>query len=189
MTTKCPKCDWEIKPGIQFCGNCGEYISSGSLQRELVNFVLPNGTSSAPLAWRSERGYANLVDGLFFVPHAICVAGMAKTNTSFEDLPVGLRIFLFVSAFIILMVQGIKLTKSGQTIGKQYLKIRIVRISDGKNGGFWVNCILRVIPVVTLDSIPYVGELFGLIDILFIFKGKLRRCIHDLIAGTCVIKD
>jgi uncharacterized RDD family membrane protein YckC len=70
----------------------------------------------------------------------------------------------------------------GQTMAKRLLEIRVVR-SDGTQASlgriFWlrnvVNGLLGVIP------------LYGLIDLLFIF-GERRRCIHDLIADTIVVK-
>ena len=37
-------------------------------------------------------------------------------------------------------------------------------------------------------QVPIAGQLFNLINILFIF-GKKRRCFHDYIAGTMVIKS
>jgi uncharacterized RDD family membrane protein YckC len=70
----------------------------------------------------------------------------------------------------------------GQTIAKRMLDIKVVR-SDGSQASlgriFWlrnvVNTLLGVIPLCSI------------IDPLFIF-GERRRCIHDLIADTIVVK-
>ena len=35
--------------------------------------------------------------------------------------------------------------------------------------------------------IPLIGTVFSLVDVGFIF-GKERRCLHDRIAGTCVVQ-
>ena len=74
------------------------------------------------------------------------------------------------------------LTKDGQTLGKHVLGIRIVKRDTGENGGFVRNVLLRFIFNRLLGIIP----LYGLVDILFIFRGD-RRCIHDMIAGTQVV--
>jgi hypothetical protein len=38
-----------------------------------------------------------------------------------------------------------------------------------------------------IGGIPGVGPIFRIVDILFIFRED-QRCIHDLMAGTTVIK-
>jgi len=75
------------------------------------------------------------------------------------------------------------LVRDGQTIGKKIVNIRIVSVETGQNAGIvrswvlrtWVNSLLWMIPI------------YALMDILFIFRQD-RRCIHDLIAGTRVVK-
>ena len=47
---------------------------------------------------------------------------------------------------------------------------------------------LRYVLVMLVQAIPMIGQLLGLIDALFIFRGD-RRCVHDLIAGTKVVSD
>ena len=46
---------------------------------------------------------------------------------------------------------------------------------------------LRYLPVQLAGAIPLVGPIIGLVNILMIFRGD-RRCGHDLIAGTRVVK-
>jgi hypothetical protein len=48
---------------------------------------------------------------------------------------------------------------------------------------FWLRIFVNVLP----GAIPYVGNLYGLVDHLFIF-GERRQCVHDKIADTIVIK-
>ena len=72
--------------------------------------------------------------------------------------------------------------ENGQSIAKKMLGIKVVR-SDGSAASvgriFWlrnvVNGVLSIIP------------LYGLIDALLIF-GETRKCIHDKIADTSVVK-
>jgi uncharacterized RDD family membrane protein YckC len=67
------------------------------------------------------------------------------------------------------------------------LGIKIVKFDTGQNGGFVPNVLLRSIVNGLIGSIPFIGALYALVDILFIFAED-RRCIHDHLAGTVVIK-
>ena len=81
-------------------------------------------------------------------------------------------------------MQIVLLSKNGQTIGKKALNIRIVMVSFGQNGGFVPNVVVRAWGAFLISLIPLVG----LVDVLFIFRED-QRCIHDLIAGTEVIRS
>ncbi len=48
---------------------------------------------------------------------------------------------------------------------------------------FWLRNVVNLIPSV----IPYVGNIYGLVDALFIFS-ESRQCVHDKIADTIVVK-
>lgn len=73
----------------------------------------------------------------------------------------------------------------GQTIGKRILGIRIVMVDDGSNPGFWRAVFVRDLVPFVIDRL--VAGLFGIADALFIF-GRERRCIHDHMAGTIVVR-
>jgi uncharacterized RDD family membrane protein YckC len=47
--------------------------------------------------------------------------------------------------------------------------------------------LLRAILGGIIGAIPYLGGIYGLVDALFIFRDD-RRCVHDHIAGTRVVK-
>ncbi|MEZ5357461.1 MAG: RDD family protein [Candidatus Zixiibacteriota bacterium] len=93
---------------------------------------------------------------------------------------------MFVPFGIIGLVayQGYLLTVFGQTIGKKVMNIKIVKIDTDENGGFVTNFLLRFLLNAILGFIP----LYGLVDVLFIFRDD-RRCIHDMIAGTRVVSE
>jgi len=78
------------------------------------------------------------------------------------------------------------LHRYGQSIGKRLLRIRICR-PDGSRAGlgrlFWQRMFLPSM----LGTIPWVGDGFRFFDLVFIF-GTQRRCIHDYIADTIVVK-
>lgn len=77
------------------------------------------------------------------------------------------------------------LHRSGQTLGKKLLGIKIVR-SDGSRAGLGRIIGLRYLVPTLIGMIPYVGWLFSIIDPLFIFAED-RRCLHDRIADTIVV--
>ena len=76
--------------------------------------------------------------------------------------------------------------RDGQTIGKKLVDIKIVR-ADGSRATlariFW----LRYLISSLLMRIPGVGAFYALVDVLLIF-GEARRCCHDYIADTVVVR-
>jgi uncharacterized RDD family membrane protein YckC len=75
------------------------------------------------------------------------------------------------------------LTKFGQTPGKKIMGIKIVKYETGENGGFVPNVLLRYFVNGLLGAIP----MYQLVDVCLIFRDD-RRCIHDLLAGTKVVR-
>jgi uncharacterized RDD family membrane protein YckC len=99
-------------------------------------------------------------------------------------------VLLFMSigglAFLGVFIYNLVLLNSdGQTLGKRWMKVRIVR-SNGERAGlgriFW----LRMFVPGLIGRIPFVGVIFALTDPLFIF-GEERRCVHDMMADTIVV--
>jgi formylglycine-generating enzyme required for sulfatase activity/tetratricopeptide (TPR) repeat protein/uncharacterized RDD family membrane protein YckC len=79
------------------------------------------------------------------------------------------------------------LSTQGQSIGKKFVGIRIMK-PDGGNAGFVRAFLLRSCVPSLIGAIPYLGQALAVVDILFIF-GDRRRCLHDRIAGTIVVAD
>jgi uncharacterized RDD family membrane protein YckC len=94
---------------------------------------------------------------------------------------VGLLWFL-----IALIINGVLAYRNGQTIAKKWLGIKDVR-TDGSRASFarifWLRNVLNSV----ISFIPFIGSFYGLIDVLFIF-GPAKRCVHDYIADTIVIR-
>ncbi len=85
-----------------------------------------------------------------------------------------------------LLIQGWPLVQRGQTIGKMVLGLRIVRpdgsaVSPGRMLGG------RYGPGLLLGLVPVINSIWGLVDSLLIFR-ESRRCLHDQIADTIVVK-
>jgi len=83
-------------------------------------------------------------------------------------------------------LNGYLLYKNGQTLGKYLVGIKIVDMHTNKMPFFRL-VFTRIVPMWVLAYIPVVGGVLNLINILFIFRSD-RRCIHDLIAGTQVVR-
>ena len=158
------------------------------------------------LAGRGARLGAIMLDGLIwmsmtYVPLSIgigihgwqSIAASAKPGNPFSVYGAifkqltGAAGILAVVGFLI--VAGLNLyfvAKSSQTIGKKLVGIKVVRV-DGSRAYlgriFWLRNVVNALP----GLIPFVGGIYGLIDMLFIF-GEQRRCVHDYIANTIVVK-
>jgi uncharacterized RDD family membrane protein YckC len=101
----------------------------------------------------------------------------------------GVGMPLYAGGLVLLLVWIINLvllSRNGQTIGKKMLGIRIVR-TDGSRATlarlFW----LRTFVSGLFTQVPMVGRFYGLVDVLAIFAGP-RRCLHDYLADTIVVK-
>jgi uncharacterized RDD family membrane protein YckC len=84
------------------------------------------------------------------------------------------------------LVNGYLLMTRGQTVGKMLLGMRIVR-PDGSAATPARVIGLRYAVGWLLSAVPVVGMVYALIDCLMIFRAD-RRCLHDLIADTIVVK-
>jgi hypothetical protein len=60
--------------------------------------------------------------------------------------------------------------------------------TDGDAPGFWRGVFLRSWVVAVLGAVPMLGSLISLVNALLVFS-EGRRCLHDRIAGTRVLKD
>lgn len=124
-------------------------------------------------AKRLTRLGAKLIDTLVVAAPALMMAG--------DDANVAVGMFV-LGILALIALQWYLLSVQGQSIGKFALKIKIVKVADGTNGGFVTNVLVREIANGFLSIVP----LYGLVDILFIFR-KDRRCVHDHLAGTEVV--
>ena len=88
------------------------------------------------------------------------------------------------SCLIYFLINGYSLHKSGQTIGK---KIIGIKITDEKGGvpPLSKTYLIRFFIPAIIASLPVFGYLLWFIDALFIFT-KNKKCLHDHIAETQV---
>jgi uncharacterized RDD family membrane protein YckC len=141
------------------------------------------------LASRKLRLLGVLVDG---VANAVVLgpllffSGLLQAMMTGDVSPRVVGLVSLGGVAVFLALNGYLLATAGQTIGKRLVGTRIVNVSDDRipkfltlvGGRYGVTWLVSVIPVV--------GNLYGIADALFVFRGD-RRCLHDLIAGTKVI--
>ena len=143
------------------------------------------------LADRGTRLGAAIIDGLIML--AILVPLMFMGGYWRAALENGGQVgfgttlmWALVGFGVFAAVQFVPLNATGQTWGKKFLKIRIVDMAGNKPP---VGRILgmRYFPVQLVGNIPFIGPLLGIVNVLLIFRAD-RRCGHDLIAGTRVVR-
>jgi uncharacterized RDD family membrane protein YckC len=142
------------------------------------------------LAGRGRRLAASLIDVLLVPILAIflmLVTGVLEhaADWSASGRPM-VRIFaLGVVSYLILNVW--LLWQRGQTVGKAIMRIAIVSTKSGNKAPFW-RLAIRALFFPTLYLVVWpLAAAFPLIDQVLIF-GKRRRCVHDYVCGTSVVK-
>jgi uncharacterized RDD family membrane protein YckC len=146
-----------------------------------------------PLAGRGARLGAQLLDllllavplfamsvGAFLEVNAHSVGARQPTSSGIPALWAG-----GLGAAALLLFQIYRVARRGQSLGKQWLGLRIVGV-DGSRATFVRTVLLRTLLPWLLAWIPFVGWFVLPIDWLVIFRED-RRCLHDLIAGTKVV--
>ena len=154
--------------------------------QQILKSNAPAAAIDPNLASRMTRFRAYWIDcGFLFalLLPGILMGLLISEETSWMDVPAAL---LFIAGPItFLIVQGMMLSKQGQTVGKKYLKIRIVDERDDSNPGFVRAVLLRYI-LPNLLGVSMVGAVLQIVEVLFIFRAD-RKCIHDFLANTKVV--
>jgi uncharacterized RDD family membrane protein YckC len=147
-------------------------------------------TEPGELAGRGARAWAATIDGLIGIVLALPLIG-SGLYVYFRHQPanglLGAAGLVTSIAFIVWAIITIRFVRqNGQSIGKRMMDIKVVR-NDGSPASlgriFWLRNVVASLP----GAIPYAGYIYRLVDILLIF-GEQRRCVHDRIADTIVIK-
>jgi uncharacterized RDD family membrane protein YckC len=86
------------------------------------------------------------------------------------------------------ILQGVLIATRSQSLGKILLGLRIVRAADGAKPDFFHAFLIRGGVPTAIGYIPVLNFFFWIVDTCFIFRPD-RRCLHDLMAGTKVVKQ
>ena len=151
--------------------------------------------SEVAIASPKLRLYGFLLDALPFVVMVLILAGLTYLldNGNMGNIEQNPFIYLFAIIVLFIAVVNIMLIiYRGQTLGKHWLNIAIVKDDTGVKIGFWRYTLLRefigrnlvigYIPLIQIIVYPF----YFIIDHAMIF-GEDRKTIHDMIAGTKVI--
>ena len=146
--------------------------------------------SSSPLASLNQRLLASMIDSVLGVAvvaplqykFGVFARLSSKTSLGFGELALWAAVY-FAFWFV---ENGYFLVKNSQTIGKRLLGIRIESLSGGRATLSKI-VLLRTLPFSCIANIPAIGGALILADTLLIFR-KDRRCLHDHLAGTQVVK-
>ena len=151
----------------------------------------PTGPAGMALASRNQRFWAAMID-LGTIIAAMWLAtsltpwqpwGDAVARSSLWQ-PVVRDTLLGFGLFVLL--QGYLLARRSQTIGKALLGLRIAR-PDGSAPSFGRLLGLRYGIGYAMAIVPAIGQVYAVVDVLLIFRAS-RRCLHDVIADTVVLK-
>ena len=146
------------------------------------------GTSERMDAGLGMRFAARIIDTMIFIVAMLPIFaayGAAAQDPNNPQLG-ALSLFGLLCLLLLTVVQGILIGKSGQSLGKKAIGIRIVLASDGSNPGFVRAFLVRelIYGLISYLSTPLLGVPL-LIDVVPVF-GADRRCLHDYLAGTRV---
>jgi uncharacterized RDD family membrane protein YckC len=193
-----------LETKAKVAGSASEWKSLGELPEFTANDLPPVVAAGGEPADRGLRLLAIVIDQLIafvcmlpgfvvlgagFIQLILAASQGQQPDLSSLDMS---RLLLGVSllglaVLTLSIVQIVMISTRGQSIGKRILGIRIVRHPDGSKAGFVNGWLIRSFVIGIIGAIPWLGMIFTLVDICFIFRED-RRCIHDLMAGTYVVK-
>lgn len=183
------------EPASAICSRCGTYLcvrcSYVGPENQDYCWACVSKAAVPELATRQSRLLAQMLDSLVMTVPVFVAMGIylvlmlgGVADAQRRGFMGGLMFLLaFLMSLGVLGYQAYQTTRTGQSIGKRMMGIRVVR-SDGSRADFVRVILLR-------NVVPYFINLgcglFWLIDSLLIFSEE-QRCLHDHIADTRVVK-
>jgi uncharacterized RDD family membrane protein YckC len=166
------------------CTRCGTYICTHcyTLGSDGNYYCFECDERVPDLADRGDRFIANLVDN-FILMIPLFGGFLLGAILSRNEALAAISMLLGMLGTLAVLGYQIYLAQYGQSIGKRMRHIRVVR-TDGSPASMARILLLRNFVPAIIGS--FCG-LFGIVDALTIF-GEERRCIHDLLADTKVVR-
>jgi uncharacterized RDD family membrane protein YckC len=141
-----------------------------------------------PLATVGQRFLARLIDTGLLIVLAVVVS-TAIHGPNFKA-SIGKQMLADILIYGLYFVyEGLMLSRTGQTLGKMALKIRVANFSDGSVPGSagWLRAAVFALPGIL--SAVCVGALFWLLNVLWCtWDQPYRQCLHDKAAKTVVVQ-
>lgn len=150
--------------------------------------------ASGDISTVGKRIGGAFVDGLFIglislIGFGIAVAVEAASPTP-EGQEVGFTSPSFIAFLLVALVpqiiNWILIAKSGQSVGKKAVGTVIVDAESGVPVGFVQGVLKRQFLFGLLTSIPFVGGLIALADLVYLFLAD-HQTLHDKLANTYVV--
>ena len=145
------------------------------------------------LAGYWARIAAYLIDSILVSVGVLAVLLVVKPELfdhSPEKAPFAILLTILLSLRgVQFLYEALLLARDGQTLGKKALKIRVIR-SDGQDldimssitRPFFLHCLAFF---QLLLGFPW---MFAFLDYILIFSNKQRKCLHDILARTRVVR-
>jgi len=179
-------------------GDYAEFASPGTPPPLIA--VETVATIATPLPSRWVRLAAAFIDGILkslcWLPASVATWHLLAEQIQSGQEPSFTTMMHFVQAsifravpllLVLAVVQCALLATRGQSVGKLVCGLRVVRFGDAASAGFVHAVLLRGFIPTVIEQIPILGGLFWIVDACFIF-GDEKRCVHDFIADTKVVK-
>lgn len=151
--------------------------------------VLASSRSNYELAPPVSRLAAHFLNGLvicFLMAPGFLIAFLLTLISDNKNVSTVLVVLCMGLPLTIWIVRNLRqLAATGQSMGKKWMGIRIVRTS-GEKAALSRLVTVRFLPLL-VGAVPYLGPLIGLVNVLMIF-GEGQRCLHDRLADTLVVK-
>lgn len=161
---------------------------------------MPSEIENDELAGRLSRLFAALLDAVIVVTASTVIVVVLSLETFLLAAGFGQVLLVALPPALYAFFNASLLAGSGQTVGKWVLNVRIVDQHTHQVVPVWNSLVLRYLlwnaspallfPLLALLGLSEVALLAAGIlwlDVLCIF-GSRRRCLHDLVAGTIVVR-
>lgn len=186
-TRPCPACGEMIKTAASKCRFCGEVFDPALKKRKSSGGGGRSDSSHNP-AGPGKRLIGVLADGfaalMLMAPGiGLFVAGTGGENPGLITMGFGL---FALGALALWGLNLYLLITRSQSIGKYLVNTQIYDYETGERANFVKCWLLRSFVNGLMCSIPFVGYIYSLADVLFVFSEN-NRCLHDRLAGTYVV--
>ncbi|MET7934577.1 RDD family protein [Streptomyces sp. NPDC005322] len=146
-----------------------------------------------PLATPGQRFVARLIDtlvlGLIWTVALVATGALQYSMDHPGEQHLGkVTLALVITMALYFCYEGVMLARSGQTLGKMVMRIRVAMLSDGDvpAGQGWVRAAVYVLPGMLIPL--FVGTVFWLVNSVSLLWDKpFQRCLHDKAARTVVV--
>lgn len=142
------------------------------------------------LAGMGSRLGARIIDWILVVVASVIVlivlfGGLGRTERGFFA---ALFLSLLVIAAIVLLYEWTMIAVLGQTLGKKWTGVKVIRADNGAVPGWGKSFVRWLIPGL-VNIIPVVGNIAFLLVYLSPVFSKTRQGWHDMAAATVVVKS